>query len=283
MKIYTIYKIVAGSYTCVSEDGTEINIPAAGRLRYENITPLVGDKVKIDGTKIVQILERKNEFIRPKVANVDQMLVFMSIKDPEFQPFLVDKYLAIIEAKNIEPIFCFTKIDLDQAEAIKWKIYYQKMGYKVFLIDNSVPDNLNELKALFKNKYSVFMGQSGVGKTTTLNNLGKYSFETQNISKALGRGKHTTRVVMIVPFNDGYLIDTPGFSSLILDLDELELAQSYFSFKKLAPSCKYRSCLHQNESINDCAIKQHIGTDLIPELRYQNYLKLLLEVPEKRY
>ncbi|RIV16463.1 ribosome small subunit-dependent GTPase A [Mycoplasmopsis gallopavonis] len=278
-QIYKVYSIVAGIYTVVHND-LVLKIPAAGKLRYLELQPIVGDNVLVKDGQLVEILERKNEFIRPKVANVDQMLVFMSIKEPEFQPFLVDKYLAIIESKKIKPVLCFTKVDLDQEQASYWANYYKQMGYEVILINNSKIEEttLNALKSKIKDKYSVFMGQSGVGKTTTLNSLGNYSFETQQISKALGRGKHTTRVVSIIEFNDGFLIDTPGFSSLELELSKIELAQSFESFQKLAQTCKFRSCLHNQEPKDFCAIKQNIGTNLVPELRYKNYLKLLSEL-----
>ncbi|VEU70277.1 ribosome small subunit-dependent GTPase A [Mycoplasmopsis glycophila] len=276
---YKVFSIVAGMYKLVNNQ-EEITIPAAGKLRYLEIHPIVGDEVIVSEGKIVEVLERRNSFIRPKVANVDQMFVFMSIKEPEFQPYLVDKYLAIIEQKQIKPILCFTKIDLDLENSKKWSEYYQNMGYEVFLIDNTNFDSnvIDKIKKSLVQKYSVFMGQSGVGKTTTLNSLGNYNYETQAISKALGRGKHTTRVVTIIPFNSGYLIDTPGFSSLDLDLSKIELAQSYRTFATYSKMCKFRSCLHSNEPIEWCYVKQNVGKSSIPLIRYENYLKLLSEI-----
>ncbi|WP_324672857.1 ribosome small subunit-dependent GTPase A [Mycoplasma sp. 888] len=281
--IYKVTKIVAGIYTLQNNQDEILNIPAAGKLRYQNQTPIVGDNVLVENNQLKEILERKNEFIRPKVANIDQMIVVMSVKDPQFQFFLVDKYLAIIEFKKIKPVIFLTKADLDSEYSRKIYEYYSNMGYKVFLIDNLKPSSyINEVKQIFKDKYSVFMGQSGVGKTTTINNLGQFSFDTQEISKALGRGKHTTRVVSIIPFNDGYFIDTPGFSSLNLDLTAVELAQSFETFYELSKLCKFRNCLHISEKVQDCAIKQQINTKLVPLKRYENYVKLNQEINENK-
>ncbi|MFV8478458.1 ribosome small subunit-dependent GTPase A [Mycoplasma sp. B6400] len=279
---YKVTKIVSGIYTV--SNGTEtLQIPAAGKLRYLEQSPVVGDDVIVTNGVITEILPQKNSFIRPKVANIDQMIVFMSIEQPKFQPFLVDKYFAIIESKNIVPVLFITKTDLNPEYAAEIASLYRDMQYHVELIDNSNPDNyLPHLENLFDGKYSVFMGQSGVGKTTTLNALGEHNFLTQEISKALGRGKHTTRVVSIINFKDGYLIDTPGFSSLTLDMNKEELAKSFKVFRELSNYCKFRNCLHLNESLQDCAIKQQVGSKLIPQIRYNNYIKLLDEITNGR-
>lgn len=275
-----IFSIVAGQYLINDENNNLITLPAAGKLRHMKVVPLVGDNVEFENGMLQEVYPRENEFVRPKVANIDQMIVCMSIKEPNFQPYLIDKYLAIIEGKNIKPILFFTKSDLDELESHKWFTYYKSMNYDVYLINNN-NDEVKKLKGLLKDKYSVFMGQSGVGKTTTLNNLSNSNYQTQSISKALGRGKHTTRVVQIIPFNEGYLVDTPGFSSLNLDMDAFALSRSFNLFKKYAPMCKYRSCLHINEKLQDCAIKQKVEESIITMLRYENYLKMQNELKEK--
>ncbi|QNM93405.1 ribosome small subunit-dependent GTPase A [Mycoplasma sp. Pen4] len=275
---YKILSVNAGIFT-VRNENEELKIPAAGKLRFRDEKPIVGDNVIVTNGQITEILDRRNFFIRPKVANIDQMIVFMSSTEPAFSSFLVDKYFAIVENKNIEPILFITKVDLDNPTAIEMHNLYSEMGYKVFLINNE-QDNFSfeNIKHIFKNKYSVFMGQTGVGKTTTLNKLSNNNFETQAISKALGRGKHTTRIVQIIYFNEGFLIDTPGFSSLALDMNKVELAQSFKTFNTLSKQCKFRNCLHLNESNNDCAVKQKVGTPEIPTIRYNNYVKLLSEL-----
>lgn len=275
-----IYSIVSGIYEIKNSDNSTVLIPGSGKLRFNNLIPLVGDYVEHDSKMILNILERRNNFIRPKVANVDQVIIVMSLKEPEFSSFLMDKFLSIIEFKEIKPILFFTKSDL--VNDFYWYEQYQKCGYEVYLINNNSNSSLSEIKQIFKNKTNVFLGQTGVGKTTTINRLSNNNFQTQQISKALGRGKHTTRVVKIIEFNDGELIDTPGFSSLDLDINSLELAQSFDAFKKYFPYCKYRSCLHINENVNDCEIKKQIDIS-IPKWRYENYLKLSKETKKERW
>ncbi|WP_025755259.1 ribosome small subunit-dependent GTPase A [Mycoplasmopsis cricetuli] len=267
-----IFSIIGGIYTVVNKNGEEFKITGAGKLRYLNQTPVVGDNVIVKKNQIVKILERKNFFIRPKVANIDQIILLMSFKQPEFNSFLLDKYLSIVENKKITPILFFTKFDLDQCNLIYKE--YNQMGYQTYLIDNQNSNYIKIVKPIFKNKYSVFMGQTGVGKTTTINKLTNNNYQTQEISKALGRGKHTTRAIHITKFNEGYLIDTPGFSSLNLDMNKYQLARSFASFDKLAQTCKFRSCLHINEDTKMCAVKQNINTKTIPKFRYENYVKL---------
>ncbi|VEU76170.1 ribosome small subunit-dependent GTPase A [Mycoplasmopsis columboralis] len=274
-----IFSIIGGVYTVELQNGEQIKISAAGKLRYLNVTPLVGDDVEIINNQVSEILPRKNSFIRPKVANVDQMILLMSFKEPEFSSFLLDKYLSIVENKKIKPILFFTKYDLTNEN--HWYEQYQKMNYEVYLINNTSSEYVNSIKNIFQDKYSVFMGQTGVGKTTTINKLSNNNYQTQSISKALGRGKHTTRAIHITPFNNGYLIDTPGFSSLDLDMDKYELARSFASFDTLAQQCKFRSCLHLNEDQSVCAIKQAINTDVVPNFRYENYVKLQAQLKER--
>ncbi|WP_435129242.1 ribosome small subunit-dependent GTPase A [Mycoplasma sp. 6243] len=278
-QIYKIFEAVSGIYKLVNKQQV-IKVPAAGKLRFLQKTPVVGDNVIMENNQIVEILDRQNFFIRPKVANVDQIFIFMSIKQPKFSSFLVDKYMAIIEEKQIEPVLCISKIDLDEENARKWANKYQNLGYHVILINNNSPNYLNKIEEITANKYNLFMGQSGVGKTTTLNNIGNFNYQTQEISKALGRGKHTTRTVSIIKIKKGWLIDTPGFSSLDLNLTQIQLAHSYKCFYNWSKLCKFRSCLHQNEAINDCAIKQKLRDGVLPEFRYKNYLKLLSQLNE---
>ncbi|MEE3928215.1 ribosome small subunit-dependent GTPase A [Mycoplasmopsis ciconiae] len=273
-----IYSIISGVYHVKVEDKI-LKVHGSGKLRFLNLTPLVGDYVSIQNDQISDIFERKNSFIRPKVANVDQVIVVMSLKEPEFQPFLMDKYLSIIEYKNIKPVIFLTKSDL--CDDFYWYDQYKKIGYEVYLIDNKNQNYLEHLKHIFKDKTNVFLGQSGVGKTTTINYLSNNSYQTQAISKALNRGKHTTRVLRIIEFNEGELIDTPGFSSLNLDLSALELAQSYDIFKKYYPLCKYRSCFHISELTKDCAVKLALEKGEIPNWRYTNYLKLNSETTKR--
>ncbi|WP_027120841.1 ribosome small subunit-dependent GTPase A [Mycoplasmopsis lipofaciens] len=273
-----IYSINSGKYYIKENNNMHI-LPAAGIFRHKKITPLVGDNVEFENEQyITKILPRKNEFIRPKVANIDHIIVVMSIKEPEFSSYLVDKYLSFIENSNVEPIIFFTKNDLAKSE---WPEIYQKLGYKIAKINYKSNEWINIVKKYFKNKTCTLMGQSGVGKTTIINKITSQNFETQEISKNANRGKHTTRIVQIVDVLDGWLIDTPGFSSFEHKMSKIEIAHSFKQFRELSKLCKFKSCLHLNEPENLCNIKINVKNKNIPEFRYQNYLKILKEVKDE--
>ena len=214
-----IIKNISNDYL-VSVNDELYNCKARGKFRKDNIIPLVGDIVEIDADNsyILDIKKRKNSLIRPSVANVDKAIIVTSVK-PKLDTNLLDKLLVIVSYNNIEPVICFTKLDLlneDEKDEISNIIsYYKEVGFKV--ITNT---DLEELKVILKNSLSVFVGQSGAGKSTLLNKLDStLELKTDEISKALGRGKHTTRHVELFNVYDGYVVDTPGFSSL--DLTEL--------------------------------------------------------------
>lgn len=245
-----------------------------GKIRTMQLLPLVGDKVIIDKEKKVinEILPRKNEIRRPPVSNITQALVVTSFKNPDFSTNLIDKILVELEFNNIKPIICLTKRDLiTENEYLSYKNiieYYEKIGYPVIL-----NTELDKLKQLFKNEITVFIGQTGAGKSTLLNHLNPELFlKTGEISMALGRGKHTTRHVEIIEMFDGLVLDTPGFSALEFDnMTKQEVRDSYIEFKKYP--CPYRDCLHISE--NECQIKKEVENGVIPEFRYENYLKLV--------
>lgn len=273
-----IYSINSGKYYINDKSNNIHVLPAAGVFRHKNITPLVGDVVLFDKEKhITEILPRKNEFERPKVANIDHMIIVMSTVEPTFQTYLVDKYMAVIESKNIEPILFITKCDLAKPE---YTNDYRKLGYKIYEIDYKTDKFIKNIEPIFKNKTNVLMGQSGVGKTTILNKITNSNFETQEISKAANRGKHTTRIVQIVKALGGELVDTPGFSNLDVNLNKWELASSYKQFRELGKLCKFKSCLHVNEPENYCNIKLQVKNNVIPKFRYENYLKILKEAKD---
>lgn len=275
-----VVRVISGFYD-IKEKITkkQYRVRGSGNLRNKEENPLVGDWVEfeIDGF-LTKIYERKNWFIRPKIANIDQAIIVMSIKQPEFSSLLLDKFLAIIEYKNIKPIILLTKIDLEEnyLEIIK---PYLDMGYEFYFINNKEIDinKIKELKQIFKDKVSVFMGQTGVGKTSTINMLSNNNFATQEISHALNRGKHTTRVVQIIEWNEGQLIDTPGFSSFELDIPKEDISKSFYIFREAAQLCKFRSCYHWNEQEKDCKVKQLVLENKISKSRYENYLYLLKE------
>ncbi len=268
-----IIKIIAGFFDIENNDKI-YRVRGSGNLRNYKITPIVGDFVEFTPDKfLLKVYPRKNFFTRPKVANIDQAMIIMSLKNPRFSPFLLDKFLAIVESKEILPIIILTKIDLDVNHS--WKKDYQSQGYQVFEVNNLHFKN-NLLKKLFFNKTSVFIGQSGVGKSNTINNIANLNLDTQEISSYLKRGKHTTRVVEIINFAGGKLIDTPGFSTINFDLKKLELARSFHDFRKLSADCQFaKNCLHHYEK--KCAIKNAVVKNIILLSRYESYLKLLKE------
>lgn len=270
-----IYSSNGGKYQIKDEKGNFHFLPAAGSFRHNGITPLVGDYVDFDENNyITSIYERVNSFIRPKVANIDHIIVVMSAKNPNFQSFLVDKYLALIESKNIQPIIFITKTDLAHCKEFE---DYQKLNYKIYEINNKTDEWVKIIQTIFKDNTCSFMGQSGVGKTTIINTILGLNLETQEISKHADRGKHTTRIVQIYDIFDGHLIDTPGFSSLEIKMTKEELSKSFFQFKELSKECKFKWCLHDKEPENYCNIKLNVGKK-IPTFRYENYLKLLKEI-----
>ncbi|WGI36542.1 ribosome small subunit-dependent GTPase A [Mesomycoplasma lagogenitalium] len=280
MKKGQIIRIIAGFFDVLNDQKKEIRLRGSGKLRNSNIIPLVGDIVEYDESGFVhKVLDRKNFFTRPKIANIDQAIIVMSIKEPDFSNLLLDKFLLISESKEIEPIILITKIDL-KFNYQKIVDDYLKMNYKIYFIDNNNPKTIENIKKanLFENKLSVFMGQSGVGKTSIINNLSDNNFLTQQISKSLNRGKHTTRVVQIIDWNSGQLIDTPGFSSFSIELDKKQIATGFKIFKENAFLCKFRSCLHYQENEKECKIKMMVNENKIPMQRYLNYLSFLKEI-----
>lgn len=244
-----------------------------GKFRNENITPLVGDYVKIDKENkyILEIEPRKNELKRPHCANLDVAIIVTSLKEPNLSLNLLDKTISLIELSNIEPVIVFTKKDLLNNEemnniGIIFK-YYLDIGYKVFY-----NTELNDIKAYLKNKTVVLTGQSGAGKSSLINKLGNYDILTNKISKALGRGVHTTRHVEIYKVLDINFLDTPGFSSL--DLSEYtkeEIKNSFIEFKNYL--CKFNNCMHDREI--ECGVRDAVLNKKILKSRYDNYISFI--------
>ncbi len=245
-----------------------------GKLKKEGITPQVGDYVffELENSVIEKIEKRKNSLDRPNVSNIDNALIVTSLTNPEFSTNLLDKLLVICEINNINPIICLTKKDLltkEQKKNLNEIIkYYKKIGYKVLY-----NTNLFKIKKLFKNKTTVLTGQTGSGKSTLMNKLNKsLNFETNEISKALGRGVHTTRTVTLVEMYKGKVLDTPGFSAIDLNnYTTSQIKQSFKEFNKI--TCPYKDCNHINEK--DCSVKKEVQNGNILKSRYTNYLKFI--------
>ena len=269
-----IIKQISNDYTVELENEIVVCKPR-GKFRKMDLSPIVGDFVTIDydNKYIIDIEKRRNELIRPRIANVDYAVVITSVQIPEFSSNLLDKLLVNIEYNNIEPIICFTKMDLvskeKQDEINEYINYYRKIGYKVYLNTDE------ELKNVFKDKLTVFTGQSGAGKSTLLNRLDStLKLETNEVSLALGRGKHTTRHTEFIPVCGGYIADTPGFSSLSFEgMSDADIRDNFIEFNKYRSECEYADCMHQNEQ--KCEIKRRVETKDILQSRYENYLKFI--------
>ncbi|MBQ9024039.1 MAG: ribosome small subunit-dependent GTPase A [Bacilli bacterium] len=270
-----IIKIISNDYTIKLDNNEIITVKARGVFRNKNITPLVGDNVEIDINKKVidKVLPRKNELIRPPVANIDQAIIVTSCLNPDFSSNLLDKMLNIIEYNNIKPIIVITKYDLlsDTNYIDNIIKYYKRIGYQVF-----INNQIDEIKKIFKDKVTILTGQTGVGKSSLINRLGNMNLKTNEISKALGRGKHTTRAIELYDLFNGLIADTPGFSSLsFIDMTKEDIRDNFIEFNNYKDKCKYRDCMHINE--DTCEIKTKVQENIILKERYDNYKKFLEE------
>ena len=277
----TIIKSLAGFYY-VEADGQVYQTRARGNFRKKGQTPYVGDFVDFSADDqsegyILKIHERKNSLVRPPIVNIDQAVVIMSAKEPDFNANLLDRFLVLLEQKTIEPLIYISKLDLveDRSQLDAYKAIYEKIGYP-FLY------SLEELLPHLEKKVTVFMGQTGVGKSTLLNKIApELALETGQISDSLGRGRHTTRAVSFYNVNGGKIADTPGFSSLDYEVKESELLNDCFpELAEVSQGCKFRTCTHTHEPA--CAVKFALETGQVAQSRYDNYLQFLSEIEQTR-
>lgn len=264
-----IIKNISNDYT-VNCNNIHYICKPRGKFRINNQTPLVGDIVTIDETNnyILKIEKRKNELIRPSVANIDIAVIVTSVKDPDFDSNLLDKQLTIISYNNIIPIIYFTKLDLlsesKKQEMNKIITYYKQIGYLI----STTP---NDLLKLIENKIVVLTGQSGSGKSTLLNKIDPtLELKTNEISYALGRGKHTTRHTELFETHNTYIVDTPGFSKIDFhNMNKIDIRDNMKEMFENLHNCKYSDCLHIKE--DGCYIKQLVENNQILPSRYNNY------------
>lgn len=279
-----IIAATGGKYVVYS-DGITYNVFPKGVFRYKKLNLLVGDKVNFDEETftIVSTSLRSNELIRPKCANIDQIFVVMSVKQPELSIELIYKFLTYVNMNGITAKVVLTKIDLEDNfnEINTLKEDLEKLGIEVYLVSPFEKETILSLKEQFKNKVSILMGQTGVGKSTLINAIDP-SFERKvgEYSDALGRGKHQTKEVLLLPYEGGFIGDTPGFSSLDLGIYKEDLAQFFPGYNQYYTSCFYSNCLHQKEK--DCEVKAHIESGELSKEAYDIYLKLLNELPYKK-
>ncbi len=283
-----IIKGIAGFYyVYCEEDSQTYECKAKGIFRKNKEKPLVGDDVTIDVIdssaktgNITEILPRRNSLIRPAVANIDQALVVFAIKNPEPNLNLLDRFLVMMGANNLEAVICFNKLDMDsEGISAEYKKIYSDAGYKVVITSVLEKTGLDEVRALLSDKTTALAGPSGVGKSSTINSLQTGVFmETGDISEKIDRGKHTTRHSQLIPIDiSTYILDTPGFSSLDVFVPKGEdLWKFYPEFVPHEKFCKFTGCSHITEP--DCGVKKALNEGKINALRYDNYCKLFAEL-----
>lgn len=275
-----VIKLISNKWT-VENKGEYYECSSIGKFRYQKVSPLVGDIVEFDEKDniIKKILPRKNELVRPPVANVDQALILVSCKEPNFSSNLLDKMLVVIEYNNVKPVICFTKYDLleETMEIDEIISYYKSIGYEVY-----INNELSDIKKILNGKLSVLTGQTGVGKSSLLNKLKTdLNLATGEISKALGRGRHTTRHVELLEIEGGLVADTPGFSSLdFIGMDKKDIKDNFIEFYENEDKCKYKDCVHLKE--DGCYIRKLVNEGKIRNTRYENYKKFIESIDEKK-
>lgn len=276
-----IIKALAGFYY-VEAQGQVYQTRARGNFRKKGQTPYVGDWVEFSADKdsegyILKIAERKNSLVRPPIVNIDQAVVIMSAKEPDFNANLLDRFLVLLEHKRIHPVIYISKLDLlaDSGELADFFQTYRGIGYQVV-------GSPEDLLPLLTGRTTVFMGQTGVGKSTLLNKIApELQLETGEISESLGRGRHTTRAVSFYNLNGGKIADTPGFSSLDYEVDQAEdLNAAFPEIFDHSQACKFRTCTHTHEPA--CAVKPAVEAGEIAAFRYENYLQFLSEIENRR-
>ena len=270
-----IIKTISNDYTVKNLNKLYV-CKARGKFRNMGLSPMVGDEVIFDENNfyITEILPRKNELIRPVIANIDMAIIITSLKKPDFSSNLLDKFLVICEYNRIKPVIIFTKADLlEKEELLKLKPvieYYKKIGYEVY-----INDEINLIKKIFKDKVCVFTGQSGAGKSTLLNKLDStLKLKTGEISLALNRGKHTTRHTELFELCGGLVADTPGFSALeFTGMSKEDIRDNFTEFNVYRDECQFRDCFHVHEK--QCRVKEKVLDGTVLKSRYDNYLNFL--------
>lgn len=280
-----ITKVVGGVYYTDFLDNSQSSVKCAARgiFRNKGISPAAGDRVKIklsENTEplISEIYERKNFLSRPPLANLDRLFLVNSTVEPKVNRLILDKLIAVADSKDIEPVVVFTKIDLEKTGDLPE--IYRNIGIKVCAVDNITGEGADEVRKLIGSGISAFVGNSGVGKSSLLNTLfPELNLKTNEISKKLGRGKHTTRQVELFRIGNGYIADTPGFSTVEVgfycDIPKDEIDEAFREFREIAPQCRFSDCRHIKET--GCAVIEAVKSGEISRERYDSYLKIFDE------
>ncbi|GIP36739.1 putative ribosome biogenesis GTPase RsgA [Paenibacillus sp. J31TS4] len=305
-----IVKALSGYYYVLPEGASDktamVQCRARGVFKKKNVTPLVGDRVEFEWTDngegtVTEVKSRSSELIRPQVANAELAVLVFAVAEPALSLNLLDKFLVHIECAGLDTVLCLTKQDLarpgdrqpvsEQPESAAEQgivetiraVYGDGMGYPIVLTSAKEGVGLEEIRRLLEGRISVFSGQSGVGKSSLLNALmPELGLETNAISQKLGRGKHTTRHVELMPLEpSGWVADTPGFSQLdFASIEADELGGCFRDIRKESEGCRFRGCLHDREP--GCAVRRAVEEGGIAESRYEHYLQFLTEIRERK-
>lgn len=270
-----IFKGIGGFYYVAADGGGVIECRACGRFRKEHMIPMIGDEVVFEVKNgkgyVNEILPRRSKLKRPAVANIDTIVIVVAAKSPEPNTAVIDKMLINAEINGITPIICINKSDLaDREELIK---LYRGIGYNAVVVSAEEKRGISELCELIDGKVAAFAGVSGVGKSSLLTLITGSELETGEVSEKISRGRHTTRHVELFALNNGYVLDTPGFSSVEPEITaDLDIAELFPEIGRFTGQCRFRGCKHIGEP--DCAVKAAVKEGVIPESRYKIYTEL---------
>lgn len=281
-----IIKGIGGFYYIKTDEGI-IECKARGKFRYNSLKPMVGDRVTIkveNGKGVIEdIHERSSELIRPTVANVTQAFVVFAIKNPDINLDLLNRFLTLCEYNDIHAVVCLNKEDLcTEEEKENLKELINDIGYEVLFINAKEGKGFDALKERLEHNITVLCGPSGAGKSTLLNSfIDREHMETGSVSEKIGRGKHTTRHSELIDVDNGYLVDTPGFTTLdVTFIDRDSLKYCFPEFNDYNNLCKFNGCNHYKEP--KCAVKEAVEEGKINNLRYEFYIKTLEEIINRR-
>ncbi len=285
----TIIKNYNGYYYVALSNKT-VACKLRGRLKKEKFSILTGDRVQISLNEdksegnIEQVLSRKNRLIKPAVANIDQIVLVFSLKNPDYKQNIVDRFLVLASQADIPIIICFNKVDLSDIKSCKnIAQIYEQIGYEVLFVSVLTGEGLDGLTAKLHNKITVFAGLSGVGKSSILNYLNpEFSLATGEVSEKNNKGRHTTRYSQLIGFDGGYIIDTPGYAlNEFTDFSKEQVSSAFKEFDKYKNDCRFNGCNHLLEP--SCAVKMAVEKNIIDKNRYQNYCDIISDLKERKY